>query len=506
MSNSDIPLVERLASRDLLRSAAFVGGAWGAAASGATFAVTDPATGEPVAWLPKMDAADTRQAIESARQALPGWRAMSAADRSKILRRWADMIRANADDIAKILTAEQGKPVDEAKGEVVYSAGFLDWFAEEGRRAYGDIIPSHSQDARILVLKQPVGVTAGITPWNLPAAMVTRKAGPALAAGNTMVLKPAEQTPLTALAIGYLAEQAGLPAGVLNIVTADGPDAPAIGQELTTNPVVRKLSFTGSTEVGKLLMRQAATHIQKVSLELGGNSPFIIFDDADLEQAVSGIVSAKFRNAGQICTAANRILLQRGIADEFTELLRRRAERVTVGHGFDQGIEMGPLIDNQGLEKVERHVADLVDHGAKVLTGGARHELGQTFYQPTVISGINEETVAWREETFGPVASLTVFDDEDEAIARANDTMYGLLSYVYTHDLGRVFRVSEAIETGMVAVNTGRVSNEQAPFGGIKESGLGREGSKYGIDDWLELKYINLAGLSPRVNKNGTKG
>jgi succinate-semialdehyde dehydrogenase/glutarate-semialdehyde dehydrogenase len=331
--------------------------------------------------------------------------------------------------------------------------------------------------------------------------MVTRKAGPALAAGNTMVLKPAEQTPLTALAIGYLAEQAGLPAGVLNIITADGPDAPAIGQELTTNPVVRKLSFTGSTEVGRLLMRQAATHIQKVSLELGGNSPFIIFDDADLEQAVSGIVSAKFRNAGQICTAANRILLQRGIADEFTELLRRRAERVTVGHGFDQGVEMGPLIDNQGLEKVERHVADLVDHGAKVLTGGARHELGQTFYQPTVISGISEEAVAWQEETFGPVASLTVFDDEDEAITRANDTMYGLISYVYTHDLGRVFRVSEAIETGMVAVNTGRVSNEQAPFGGIKESGLGREGSKYGIDDWLELKYINLAGLS-----RGTKG
>jgi succinate-semialdehyde dehydrogenase/glutarate-semialdehyde dehydrogenase len=501
MSNSDIPLVDRLADRDLLRSAAFVGGQWTSATSGAIFAVTDPATGEPIVSLPKMDGADTRQAIDSAQQALPAWRAMSAAERSRILRRWADLIRDNADDIAKILTTEQGKPVDEAKGEVVYSAGFLDWFAEEGRRAYGDIIPSHSQDARILVLKQPVGVTAGITPWNLPAAMITRKAAPALAAGNTMVLKPAEQTPLTALALGLLAERAGLPAGVLNIVTVDGPDAPAVGQELTGNPVVRKLSFTGSTEVGKLLMRQAAGHIQKVSLELGGNSPFIIFDDANLEEAVSGIVSAKFRNAGQICTAANRILIQRGVADEFTELLRRRAERVTVGHGFDQGVEMGPLIDNQGLDKVERHVADLVDHGAKVLTGGARHELGRTFYQPTVISGITEDTVAWREETFGPVASLTVFDDEDEAVTRANDTSYGLLSYIYTHDLGRVFRVSEAIETGMVAVNTGRVSNEQAPFGGIKESGLGREGSKYGIDDWLELKYINLAGLS-----RGAKG
>jgi len=506
MSNSDIPLAERLARRELLRSAAFVGGHWVAAATGETFAVTDPASGDPLAWLPKMGAAETRQAIEAARLALPGWRAMSAVDRSRILRRWADMIRDNADDIAKILTAEQGKPVDEAKGEVVYSAAFLDWFAEEGRRAYGDIIPSHSPDARVLVLKQPVGVTAGITPWNLPAAMITRKAAPALAAGNTMVLKPAEQTPLTALALGLLAERAGLPAGVLSIVTADGQEAPEIGQELTANREVRKLSFTGSTEVGKLLMRQAAGRVQKVSLELGGNSPFIIFDDADLEQAVAGIVSAKFRNAGQICTAANRILLQRGIASEFTELLRARAERVTVGHGFDRGVEMGPLIDAQGLAKVERHVADLVDHGAKVLTGGRRHELGGTFYQPTVISGISAESVAWREETFGPVAALTVFDDEDEAVALANDTDYGLVSYIYTHDLGRTWRVAEALEAGMVAVNTGRVSNEQAPFGGIKESGIGREGSRYGIDDWLELKYVNLAGLSRADRGNTGRG
>jgi succinate-semialdehyde dehydrogenase/glutarate-semialdehyde dehydrogenase len=458
--------------------------------------VRDPATNDVLAELPAMGAAQTRQAVESARQALPAWRAMPAVERSRIMRRWADGIRANADDLARILTAEQGKPVDEARGEVVYSAAFLDWFAEEGRRAYGDIIPSHTADARILVLKQPVGVTAGITPWNLPAAMITRKAAPALAAGCTMVLKPAEQTPLTALALARLAERAGLPAGVLNVVTAAAADAPAIGQELTSHKNVRKLSFTGSTEVGKLLMRQAAGQVQKVSLELGGNSPFIVFDDADLAQAVSGIVSAKYRNAGQICTAANRILLQRPIAEEFTELLRRRAERVEVGHGFDRGVEMGPLIDGQGLDKVERHVADLIDHGGKVLTGGARHELGGTFYQPTVISGISQESLAWREETFGPVAALTVFDDEDEAIALANDTEYGLVSYLYTHDLGRTWRVSEALETGMVAVNTGRVSNEQAPFGGIKESGIGREGSKYGIDDWLELKYVNLAGLS----------
>jgi succinate-semialdehyde dehydrogenase/glutarate-semialdehyde dehydrogenase len=501
VSNNDVPLAERLADQNLLRQAAFVGGAWTAVSDGSTFPVTDPATGEPVAWLPKMGAADAAQAVESARKALPAWRAMAAVERSRILRRWADGIRDNADDIATILTAEQGKPVDEARGEVIYSASFLDWFAEEGRRAYGDIIPSHTADARILVLKQPVGVTAGITPWNLPAAMITRKAAPALAAGNTMVLKPAEQTPLTALALGLLAERAGLPSGVLSIVTADGADAPAIGQELTSSPVVRKISFTGSTEVGRLLMRQAAGRVQKVSLELGGNSPFIIFDDADLGQAVSGIVSAKFRNAGQICTAANRILLQRGIADEFTELLRRRAERVRVGHGFDAGVEMGPLIDGQGLAKVERHVADLVDHGGKVLTGGGRHELGGTFYQPTVISGISQESVAWREETFGPVAALAVFDDEEEAVRMANDTDYGLVSYIYTHDLGRTWRLSEALETGMVAVNTGRVSNEQAPFGGIKESGIGREGSRYGIDDWLELKYINLAGLS-----RGAKG
>jgi succinate-semialdehyde dehydrogenase/glutarate-semialdehyde dehydrogenase len=488
-------LTDRLRDRELLRFGAFVGGEWIAAGNGAGFPVLDPATGEVLAELPRMGTADVRAAIVDSRAALQGWRAASALERSQVLRRWADLIRTHADDLATILTAEQGKPVGEARGEVVYSASFLDWFAEEGRRIDGEIIPSHSQDVRILVLRQPVGVTAGITPWNLPAAMITRKAGPALAAGCTIVLKPAEQTPLTALALALLAQRAGLPAGVLNVVTGDAADAPAIGLELTSNPTVRKISFTGSTEVGKLLMRQAAENVQKVSLELGGNSPFVVFDDADVDSAVEGIVSAKYRNAGQICTAANRILVQEGIAAEFTEALRRRASAVRVGHGFAPGVEMGPLIDAQGLDKVERHVADLVDRGARVLTGGRRHELGRTFYEPTVVTGLTADMLTWSEELFGPVAAITTFGDEEEAIARANDTAYGLVGYVYTHDVGRIFRVSEALETGMVAVNTGRVSNEMAPFGGIKQSGLGREGSKHGIDDWVELKYVNLAGL-----------
>jgi succinate-semialdehyde dehydrogenase/glutarate-semialdehyde dehydrogenase len=488
-------LTDRLRDRELLRFGAFIGGEWIAAESGAGFPILNPATGEVLAELPRMGSADVRAAIDDSRAALQGWRAASALERSQVLRRWADLIRNHADDLATILTAEQGKPVGEARGEVVYSASFLDWFAEEGRRIDGEIIPSHSPDVRILVLRQPVGVAAGITPWNLPAAMITRKAGPALAAGCTIVLKPAEQTPLTALALGLLARRAGLPAGVLNIVTGDAADAPAIGLELTSNSTVRKISFTGSTEVGKLLMRQAAENVQKVSLELGGNSPFVVFDDADVDSAVEGIVAAKYRNAGQICTAANRILVQEGIAAEFTEALRRRAAAVQVGNGFAPGVEMGPLIDAQGLDKVERHVADLVDHGARVLTGGRRHELGHTFYEPTVVTGLTADMLTWSEELFGPVAAITTFGDEEEAIARANDTDYGLVGYVYTHDVGRIFRVSEALETGMVAVNTGRVSNEMAPFGGIKQSGLGREGSKHGIDDWVELKYVNLAGL-----------
>lgn len=496
MTTATIPLTDRLGDKELLRSGALINGEWVSLRGDSGFPVINPATGEILTVLPRMGRAEVKVAIDSCRSALPAWRGATALERSNILRRWADLIRDNADDIASILTAEQGKPVEEARGEVIYSASFLDWFAEEGRRVDGDIIPSHSADVRILVIKQPVGVTAGITPWNLPAAMITRKAGPALAAGCTIVLKPAEQTPLTALALGLLAQRAGLPAGVLNIVTGDASDAPAIGLELTSNPIVRKLSFTGSTEVGKLLMRQAAGNLQKLSLELGGNSPFIIFDDADVENAVNGIVSAKYRNAGQICTAANRILVQRGIIDEFTEALRQRAASVRVGYGFEPGVEMGPLIDEAGLAKVERHVADLVDHGGTVLTGGHRHELGHTFYQPTVVSGLSHETLTWSEETFGPIAAITGFGDEEEVVSLANDTKYGLVAYIYTHDLGRVWRVSEALETGIIAVNTGRVSNEMAPFGGIKQSGIGREGSKYGIDDWLELKYINLAGLS----------
>lgn len=493
MTATDIDLSERLQDRDLLRNAAFIDGEWVGTAS-EEFDVRNPATGEVLATLPSMGADEAHAAIGRAEAALPGWRALPAIERSRLLRRWADLVRENADDIAAILTAEQGKPWAEARGEVVYSSQFLDWFAEEGRRVDGDVIPSHTADARIIVLKQPIGVAAGITPWNLPAAMITRKAAPALAAGCTIVMKPAAQTPLTALAFARLAERAGIPAGVFSMLTSSR--AASIGTEFTTNPVVRKLSFTGSTEVGRLLMSQASTNIQKLSLELGGNSPFIIFDDADVDQAVEGIVSAKYRNAGQICTAANRILVQHGVLDRFTEALTNRARRVRVGNGFDAHVEMGPLIDEAGLEKVERHVADLEDHGGRVLTGGRRHELGFTFYEPTVVSGLTTEALPWAEETFGPIASIAAFADEDEAIRMANDTEYGLVSYLYTHDVGRVWRVSEAIESGMIAVNTGRVSNEMAPFGGMKQSGLGREGSKYGIDDWLELKYINLAGLS----------
>jgi succinate-semialdehyde dehydrogenase/glutarate-semialdehyde dehydrogenase len=494
MTDTLTALTERLADPSLLKRAALIDGEWIEAAGGEGFAVTDPATGQTIATLPDMGGAETRAAVESAQAAQPEWRRKSPIERSGVLRRWADLIRDNADDLASILTTEQGKPWDEARGEVVYSAGFLDWFAEEARRTYGDIVPSNSQDTRIIVLKQPVGVTAGITPWNLPAAMVTRKAGPALAAGNTFVLKPAAQTPLTCTAIAELGLRAGLPKGVFNVVTSDR--APEVGEELTGNPVVRKLSFTGSTPVGRLLLSQASRNVQKVSMELGGNSPFIVFDDADVDQAVSGVVSAKFRNAGQICTAANRIFVQRGVAERFVEAMTRRAQAVSVGNGFESGVEMGPLIDQKGLDKVERHVADMVDRGARVLTGGRRHGLGRTFYEPTVITGLEPGMLPWSDETFGPIASIAVFDDEDDVIAQANDTEYGLVAYLYTHDVGRVWRVSEELETGMVGVNTGRVSNEMAPFGGVKQSGLGREGSKYGIDDWMEHKYINLAGLS----------
>jgi succinate-semialdehyde dehydrogenase/glutarate-semialdehyde dehydrogenase len=489
-------LKERLADPSLLRDKGCIGGDWVGAVSGATYDVLDPATDEVVATLPRMAALDTRSAIEAAAAALPGWRSMPAIGRSRILRRWADLIREHAGDIGSIETAEQGKPVPEARDEVVYSAGFLDWFAEEGRRVYGDVIPSTSADTRIVVLKQPVGVAAGITPWNLPAAMVTRKVAPALAAGNTMVLKPAPFTPLTALAISELGIRAGLPPGVLNVVVGDVEDAAAIGRELTSNRTVRKIGFTGSTAVGKLLLEQSAHQVKRVSLELGGNSPFIVFDDADVKTAVDSLMASKFRNAGQLCTAANRLLVQRGILDDFVAAAAERASRLTVGHGFDDGTDIGPLINAAGLAKVERHLGDLLDRGGKVVVGGRRHDLGYTFFEPTVVTGLDPAAVMWHEETFGPVAGITAFGDEREAIDLANDTDYGLVGFVFTRDLGRTWRVSEALETGMVAVNTGRVSGEMAPFGGVKESGLGREGSKYGLEDWLDIKYMNLGGIS----------
>jgi succinate-semialdehyde dehydrogenase/glutarate-semialdehyde dehydrogenase len=489
-------LAERLPDQSLLRDQGCIGGEWTGAVSGATYEVLDPATDDVVATLPRMTEADTCAAIDAAAAALPGWRSMTASGRSAILRRWAELMREHADGIGSIETAEQGKPFPEAKAEVIYAAGFLDWFAEEGRRSYGDVIPSNAADTRIIVLKQPVGVTAGITPWNLPAAMVTRKIAPALAAGNTMVLKPAPFTPLTALAIMELGIRAGLPAGVLNVVVGDVEDAAAIGREMTSNRTVRKIGFTGSTAVGKLLLAQSAGQVKRVSLELGGNSPFIVFDDADVKTVVDSLVASKFRNAGQLCTAPNRLLIQRGILDDVVAAMAERTRKLVVGHGFDQGSDMGPLINEAGLAKVERHLGDLLDRGGQVMTGGHRHKLGHTFFEPTVVTGLDPTAVMWREETFGPVAAVTSFGDEREAIALANDTDYGLLGFVFTRDLSRTWRVSEALETGMVAVNAGRVSGEMAPFGGVKESGLGREGSKYGLEDWLEIKYLNLGGIT----------
>jgi succinate-semialdehyde dehydrogenase/glutarate-semialdehyde dehydrogenase len=411
------------------------------------------------------------------------------------MRRWADLMLEHLDDLTLLLTAEQGKPLAESHAEVAYAASFLEWFGEEAKRVYGDTIPTYMDDRRVVVTKEPVGVTAGITPWNFPSAMITRKAAPAIAAGCTMVLKPAEQTPLSALAVGKLAEEAGLPAGVLNIVTGDAEDAPTIGAELTSNPIVRKLGFTGSTEVGKLLMAQCARQVKKVSLELGGNAPFIVFDDADLDAAIAGALICKYRNSGQTCISANRILVQDSVHDEF---LRRLTEAVTalkVGAGVEPDVDVGPLIDGQALTKVERHVADALDGGADLLTGGTRHERGQTFFQPTVLSGVTASMAMSREETFGPVAGVGRFASEEEAIAIANATPYGLAAYFYSRDVGQIWRVSEALEYGILGINTGLISTEVAPFGGMKESGIGREGSKYGIQEWLELKYLCVGGV-----------
>jgi succinate-semialdehyde dehydrogenase/glutarate-semialdehyde dehydrogenase len=480
---------------EFLKTDCYVGGKWVDASSDKRLDVTDPATGDVLASVPRMGAEETDAAIAAAHAAFPDWSSRTAAERALVLQKWASLVRAHADDLARLMTQEQGKPFAESLGEIEYAASFLSWFAEEGRRLYGDIIPPHRNDARILVTRNPLGVVGGITPWNFPVAMVTRKAAPALAAGNCMVLKPAEATPLSALAVAALGEMAGLPAGVFNVVTGAREDAPTIGKALVDSPLVRKIGFTGSTAVGKQLMRDCAGDLTKISLELGGNAAFIVFDDADIEAALDGIQVCKFRNSGQTCIAANRILVQESIHDKFVAALSARARQIQVGHGLEKATEMGPLIDERGLEKVERLVADATDKGAKIHLGGKRHEAGGTYFQPTVMTGVSTEMDLAHEELFGPVAAISTFRDEQDAISMANDTPYGLASYFYSRDVGRVFRVADALEVGIVGVNTGLISTEVAPFGGVKESGIGREGSKYGIDDWTELKYICLAGL-----------
>jgi succinate-semialdehyde dehydrogenase/glutarate-semialdehyde dehydrogenase len=461
--------------------------------SGATFPVDDPATGELVRQVPRMGAAETTRALHAAADALPAWRGLLAKERARIMRRWSDLMLENLEPLARLLTTEQGKPIAESRVEIEYAASFLEWFGEEAKRVYGDTIPTYLHDRRIVVTKDPIGVTAGITPWNFPAAMVTRKAAPALAAGCTMVLKPAEQTPLSALAVAKLGEEAGLPPGVLGIVTGSAEDAPEIGRTMTSSPIVRKLGFTGSTEVGKLLMAQCAAQIKKVSLELGGNAPFIVFDDADLDGAVEGALTCKFRNSGQTCISANRIYVQAPVYDEFVTRLTEAASALKVGSGLEAGTRIGPLIEQQAVDKVERHVADALDRGGELLTGG--EHLGGLFYAPTVISGVTADAAMACEETFGPVAGLARFTTEGEVVTLANDTPYGLAAYFYSRDVGRIWRVAEALEYGILGINTGVISTEVAPFGGVKESGIGREGSKYGIEEWLEIKYLCLAGI-----------
>jgi succinate-semialdehyde dehydrogenase/glutarate-semialdehyde dehydrogenase len=460
---------------------------WIETGSGETFEVANPATGEVLAEVARMGAAETRRAIAAAADAFPHWSALLARERARILRRWADLVVEHLDDLALLLTAEQGKPLAEAKTEILYAASFLEWFGEEAKRIYGDTIPTYMEDRRVVVLRQPIGASAGITPWNFPAAMPMRKAAPALAAGNTMVLKPAEQTPLSALAVARLGEEAGVPAGVFSVVTTDEAGAPAIGRELTSNPLVRKLGFTGSTEVGKLLMAQCSKQLKKISLELGGNAPFIVFDDAALDDAVAGTVLCKYRNSGQTCISANRIFVQDGIYDAYVERLVEAVAKLKVGLGTEP--------DVTGFAKVQRHVDDAVAGGAELLLGGRPHELGHTFFEPTVLVGVQPEMAMSREETFGPVAGIARFSTEEEAVRAANDTPYGLAAYFYSRDVGRVWRVSEALDYGIVGINTGFISTEVAPFGGMKESGIGREGSKYGIDDWVEIKYLAMAGL-----------
>ena len=480
----------------LYRTQALIGGAWCDADNGAAFDVTNPASGERLARVPDMGAAETRRAIEAAEAAWPAWRNRTAKERAAVLRKWFELMLAHSDDLAFLMTGEQGKPYAEAMGEVLYAASFVEWFAEEAKRVYGDTIPATQADKRLIIVRQPVGVCAAITPWNFPAAMITRKLAPALAAGCTVVVKPAEQTPLTALALAELAQRAGFPPGVFNVVTGSAASAPKIGGELTGNPIVRKLSFTGSTEVGRLLMAQCAPSIKKVSLELGGNAPLIVFDDADLDAAVEGALASKYRNTGQTCVCANRLLVQDGIYEAFAARLAEAAKKMKVGAGTEAGVLQGPLIDQQALAKVEEHVADALAKGARVLTGGRRHALGGTFYEPTVIADVTPDMKCAREETFGPVAPLFRFKTEAEAVALANATEFGLAAYFFSRDVARCFRVGEALEYGMVGVNTGIMSNEVAPFGGVKQSGIGREGSKYGIEEYLEIKYLCFGGIA----------
>ena len=492
MQTLSIEATPSLKNPDLFRQEAYIAGQWCVADSGATLEVNNPATGEILGTVPKMGASEARRAIQAAKEAFVDWSRKPAKERSIILRRWHDLIVANVEDLGALMTAEQGKPLAEAKGEVAYAASFIEWFAEEAKRVYGDTIPSPWSDRRLVVIKQPIGVCAAMTPWNFPAAMITRKAGPALASGCTMVAKPASSTPFSALALAVLGERAGLPPGVFNVVTGESR---AIGGEMTSNPDVRKVTFTGSTEVGRLLMKQSATTVKKLSLELGGNAPFIVFDDADLDAAVEGAIISKYRNAGQTCVCANRLYVQAGVYDAFAKKLVAAVRKLKVGNGLEPGVQQGPLIDYAAVEKVEEHIQDAVSKGGKVLLGGKRHALGQTFFEPTVLAGVTPQMKVAKEETFGPLAPLFRFETDEEGLQMANDTEFGLASYFYSRDIGRIWRAAEALECGMVGINTGLISNEVAPFGGVKESGLGREGSHYGIDEFVEIKYLCFGGL-----------
>ncbi len=479
--------MQELKNSSLFRQQCFIDGVWCDADQGATIPVTNPATGAQLGTIPRMGAAETRRAIEAANKAWPAWRAKTAKERADILRRWFNLMHEHADDLARIMTLEQGKPLPEARGEISYAASYLEWYAEEGKRAYGDTIPTNAPDRRIVVLKEPVGVCAAITPWNFPSAMITRKAAAALAAGCPMVVKPATQTPYSALALAVLATEAGVPAGVFSVVTGSAAE---IGGEMTSNPLVRKLSFTGSTEIGRKLMEQTAPTIKKVSMELGGNAPFIVFDDADLDAAVAGAILSKYRNTGQTCVCANRLYVHDKVYDAFAEKLVKAVKELRVGDGLQDGVTLGPLIDEHAVRKVQEHIDDALEQGAQVLTGGRVHALGGTFFEPTVLANMTPAMKVAREETFGPLAPLFRFSTDEEVVAMANDTEFGLAAYFYSRDIGRVWRVAEALEYGMVGINTGILSNEAAPFGGVKQSGVGREGSHYGLDDYMVIKYL----------------